>query len=196
METIKTCDVLLGEEGVWVTALGGLALHVSTSFITNRHDMVKTPDVSRRSAENTVFSVFRMKECCQVACFLPSCFLHRFPTWLIGHVTAGEEWAELIKADGRHTWHTWRCTYTWLICFKSSSALCVSSPRQSAVLQSVVFSHMTFAITYDTKWTLLSNICYTFTRVQLKEVAHWQKKKHKRSQLIPKRRGKIIISFL
>lgn len=40
------------EEGVWVTALGGLALHVCTSFITNRHNMVRTqiyPDKAQRS---------------------------------------------------------------------------------------------------------------------------------------------------
>lgn len=40
------------KEGVWVTALGGLALHVCTSFITNRRNMVRTqtyPDKAQRS---------------------------------------------------------------------------------------------------------------------------------------------------
>lgn len=43
MDIIKTSDFFfVRKEGVWETALGGLALHVCTSFITNRHNMVRT----------------------------------------------------------------------------------------------------------------------------------------------------------
>lgn len=46
MDIIKTSDFFVGKEGVWVTALGGLALHACTSFITNRHNMGKNTDTS------------------------------------------------------------------------------------------------------------------------------------------------------
>lgn len=37
MDIIKTSDFFVRKEGVWVTALGGLVLHVCASFIANRH---------------------------------------------------------------------------------------------------------------------------------------------------------------
>lgn len=61
MDIIKTSDFFfffffVRKEGVWVTALGGLALHVCTSFITNRHNMVRTQTYPDK-AQTTVYIV-------------------------------------------------------------------------------------------------------------------------------------------
>lgn len=49
---------MLSKEGVWITALGGLALHVCTSFIINRQYVTNT-DISLHGTTSCIFMLFR-----------------------------------------------------------------------------------------------------------------------------------------
>lgn len=71
MDIIKTSDfsfffecVCVSKEGVRVTVLGGLALHACTSFITNRHNMVRTQaysDKAKKKNKISIYNTFRHK---------------------------------------------------------------------------------------------------------------------------------------